>query len=474
VTIRFRLDGLILRSPSAAQWAPNDGTNTTQLPLETPAATITGAGAIATAEALGQPGVAGVAQTSAPASTEAFGAPTVAAAIVPAAIGSSGASGAPAIAAVVQTSALASAEALGQPGVTAGISATAIPSIEALGGPAIAGTVITAGIASGELLGQPDVAGAVVPAGIASREATGAPDIALGIDAASVPSEEALGTPLVGDPPLAQEIVDAGGISSAEAFGAPVVDLVSAAGSAARLRPRRVGQPVEITVHARGIAGVGAIVSAVQRPRRGLQEHRLVRRRDRAGCFSAWLTDVKAGKQEWPAMLSQHGAWGMTSEDLTPVGAWLDLYDDGKGLGVEGELAETQRGGDLYTLMKMKPRPAIKGMSIGYFAREFEMGTKPNEPRRRLKRIDVVEISLVTFPANAKAKVAAVKSIEQLSTVRDAEEYLCAKGLSKTESIALIARIKSASPGDPAGAGGPGDPAAEVAALLKRNTQLLT
>jgi hypothetical protein len=41
------------------------------------------------------------------------------------------------------------------------------------------------------------------------------------------------------------------------------------------------------------------------------------------GAFAAWLSDVKSGKQDWPAMLSQHGAWGMTSEDLTPVGAWL-------------------------------------------------------------------------------------------------------------------------------------------------------
>lgn len=193
------------------------------------------------------------------------------------------------------------------------------------------------------------------------------------------------------------------------------------------------------------------------------------------GAFSAWLADVKGGKQEWPAMLSQHGGWGMSAEDLTPVGAWLDFYEDGKGLGVEGELADTQRGGDLYKLMKMKPRPAIKGLSIGYYAREFEMGSKPDEPRRRLKRIDVVEVSLVTFPANAKAKVSAVKSIEAIATLGHAEDFLRAKGLSKTEAVALIARIKSARPGDPVGEkGGPGDPAAmaEIAESLRRNAAI--
>jgi HK97 family phage prohead protease len=184
------------------------------------------------------------------------------------------------------------------------------------------------------------------------------------------------------------------------------------------------------------------------------------------GAFASWLADVKAGKQEWPAMLSQHGAWGMTSEDLTPVGAWLDLYEDGKGLGVDGELADTERGRDLYTLMKMKPRPAIKGLSIGYLARKFTLGTKPGEPRRTLHQIDVVEISPVTFPANAKAKVSAVKAIEQMGSMREVEDFLCMGGMSKTQAMALIARIKGIGPGDPADAnGGPGDPAA-VAALI--------
>lgn len=184
------------------------------------------------------------------------------------------------------------------------------------------------------------------------------------------------------------------------------------------------------------------------------------------GAFAQWLSDVKAGKQEWPSMLSQHGGWGMTSEDLTPVGSWLSLSEDGKGLDVEGQLADTVRGTELYKLMKMRPRPALRGMSIGYIPREFEMGSKPDEPRRKLKRIDVVEISLVTFPANAKAKVSAVKSVEEIVTLREAAEYLRARGCSKTEAEALISRIKSARPGDPVGgAGGPGDPVADLAQL---------
>lgn len=192
-----------------------------------------------------------------------------------------------------------------------------------------------------------------------------------------------------------------------------------------------------------------------------------------AGAFGKWLADIKAGKQDWPAMLSQHGAMGLTSEDLTPVGAYHDLWEDGTGLGLAGEYAATQRGNELNILMRMKPRPAINGLSIGYRPRKFTQGTKPGEPRRRLHEIDVVEISPVTFPANRKARASA-KSIELLSTVRDIEEYLCDGGMPKTMAVALIAKIKGIGPGDPVDAnGGPGDQVAELKALIERNSAVL-
>lgn len=193
------------------------------------------------------------------------------------------------------------------------------------------------------------------------------------------------------------------------------------------------------------------------------------------GAFANYLADVKAKKRPWPAMLSQHGAWGMTAEDITPVGIWTELSEDGHGLKVSGKLADTPRGQELYALMKMTPRAAIDGLSIGYIAKEWEPASKPSEPKRRLKRIDLVEISPVTFPANGKARVGGVKSIEDLATVREIEEFLCdACDMTKTQAVALIARIKSARPGDPAGAGGPGDPVAELSAALKRNQTILS
>ena len=155
-----------------------------------------------------------------------------------------------------------------------------------------------------------------------------------------------------------------------------------------------------------------------------------------AGAFSKFLADVKAGNQPWPAMLSQHGGWQMSAEDMTPIGVWTDFAEDGHGLKVTGQLADTPRGLEMYKLMKMSPRPAIDGMSIGYIAKEWEPRSKPEDPKRRLKRIDLIEVSMVTRPANGKARVESVKNDW---TERDFERLLTRDaGLSRSEALVVI------------------------------------
>jgi uncharacterized protein len=154
------------------------------------------------------------------------------------------------------------------------------------------------------------------------------------------------------------------------------------------------------------------------------------------GAFSKFLSDVKNGNQPWPAMLSQHGGWQMTAEDATPIGVWTDFSEDGHGLKVHGQLADTPRGREMHALMKMSPRPAIDGMSIGYIAKEWEPRTKPDDPKRKLKRIDLIEVSLVTRPANGKARVTDVKS--EGFTERMFEQALREQlGLSRSEAEAV-------------------------------------
>jgi HK97 family phage prohead protease len=159
------------------------------------------------------------------------------------------------------------------------------------------------------------------------------------------------------------------------------------------------------------------------------------------GAFAATLALAEKTGQ-YPAMLLQHGGGGLfggNAMDSTPIGVWAELSEDSKGLKVEGVLAPTARGTDVYTLMKMKPRPAITGLSIGYIARKYTIGTKKGEPRRVLHEIDLMEISPVTFPANGKARVTGVKSVGGgLLTEREFEQLLQDAGLSRSESRVVV------------------------------------
>jgi HK97 family phage prohead protease len=135
-----------------------------------------------------------------------------------------------------------------------------------------------------------------------------------------------------------------------------------------------------------------------------------------SGAFADTLSRAKS-TNDWPAMLAQHGSF-LGGGDNTPVGLWTSMHEDSKGLVVEGKLAPTPRGQELYALMKMQPRPAINGLSIGYVAKEWSVRSRPEEPRRTLKKVDLMEVSIVTMPANPKARVTQVKS------VRDFEAFL--------------------------------------------------
>jgi hypothetical protein len=140
-------------------------------------------------------------------------------------------------------------------------------------------------------------------------------------------------------------------------------------------------------------------------------------------------------------------------------------------LRVQGTLADTPRGEEIYRLMKMSPRPALDGMSIGYVTKAWTPRTKPEEPRRLLTDVELIEISVVSRPANRLARIDSVKSIEDIASLKQAEEFLREAGLTKSQAVAFIAQIKRVGPGDPVDArGGPGDPVAEIVDALKRRT----
>lgn len=182
------------------------------------------------------------------------------------------------------------------------------------------------------------------------------------------------------------------------------------------------------------------------------------------GAFADTIAYAKATGQ-WPAMLLQHGGWGIGADDMTPIGIWTALEEDAYGLKAEGKLADTGRGKEAYGLLKMEPRPAINGLSIGYVAKSWEPRSRPEDPRRKLTKIDLLEVSLVTFPANSKARISSVKS----ATIRDAEKALRDAGLSRDEAKAVLASGWKGMPQREAG----GNDLNGLAESIRRNTSLL-
>jgi len=128
-------------------------------------------------------------------------------------------------------------------------------------------------------------------------------------------------------------------------------------------------------------------------------------------------------KGKFPPMLLQHGGGFLGGAmDALPVGKYTDMEENAKGLKVEGELfaLNTERGQYIYEGMKAG---SLDGLSIGCRVKEFVLGTKPTEPRRTIKSLDLVEVSIVTFPMNDKARIGAVKSAD-IKTIREFEDFL--------------------------------------------------
>ncbi|MDP3533506.1 MAG: HK97 family phage prohead protease [Alphaproteobacteria bacterium] len=121
-------------------------------------------------------------------------------------------------------------------------------------------------------------------------------------------------------------------------------------------------------------------------------------------------------KNKWPKMLWNHNA----SE---PIGVWTKMVEDQNGLYVEGKLLkDVRRGAEIYALLK---NGAIDGLSIGYSVQESHFDTQ--KKCRHLTKIDLHEVSFVTFAANPEAQILSLKNneIQQLNaSIQDATHSL--------------------------------------------------
>jgi HK97 family phage prohead protease len=132
------------------------------------------------------------------------------------------------------------------------------------------------------------------------------------------------------------------------------------------------------------------------------------------GAFAETLAEHKAAGT-MPKLLWQHDPW-------EPIGIWSDVREDARGLYCEGKLLlDIELGRKAHVLLKHR---AIDGLSIGYECLDWEVEESEPAPAssgpggmyvwcgpqvRRLKKINLWEVSVVTFPMNTEARVNTVK-----------------------------------------------------------------
>lgn len=143
------------------------------------------------------------------------------------------------------------------------------------------------------------------------------------------------------------------------------------------------------------------------------------------GAFAKSLEEAKASGR-MPAMLWQHNP-------DEPIGVWVEMREDDRGLFVKGKLAETQRGKEARELIKLG---ALTGLSIGYTTRTYQVDRENDS--RVLTDVQLWEVSPVTFPANSEARITGVKA-NDISSPKDFERFLRDAGFSRKEAKQITA-----------------------------------
>jgi HK97 family phage prohead protease len=137
------------------------------------------------------------------------------------------------------------------------------------------------------------------------------------------------------------------------------------------------------------------------------------------GAFKASLANWKKQKSA-PVMLWQHDSY-------SPIGVWTELEEDDKGLKVKGQLVlEVPLAVAARALIKAK---AVRGLSIGYRTLDYDIDRTTGI--RTLKKVELWEISPVTFPMLTQAQITNVKGEFD---ARAFERALRVEGLSEREA----------------------------------------
>ena len=124
------------------------------------------------------------------------------------------------------------------------------------------------------------------------------------------------------------------------------------------------------------------------------------------GAYGASLARLASGGRA-VKMLWQH-------DPTQPIGVWDEVREDALGLWVKGRiLTEVEKGREAAALLSAG---AIDGLSIGYRTVRAE---RDGKGQRLLAELDLWEVSLVTFPMLAEARVSAKNEAADADVWRD-------------------------------------------------------
>ncbi|MEM9303502.1 MAG: HK97 family phage prohead protease [Pseudomonadota bacterium] len=144
------------------------------------------------------------------------------------------------------------------------------------------------------------------------------------------------------------------------------------------------------------------------------------------GAFKKSLEMHRADRTA-PAMLWAHNP-------AVPIGVWNELSEDDHGLRVQGQLAlSVAKAREAFDLA----RAGALGFSIGFNPMDTEQGEAGN----LIYEVKLLEVSLVSLPANSQARVTAVKAAAGIDTLPAYERFLAdSLGISRREAARLATK----------------------------------
>lgn len=126
-----------------------------------------------------------------------------------------------------------------------------------------------------------------------------------------------------------------------------------------------------------------------------------------------------------------------------PIGKWTLAAEDEKGLLVEGELTPGNPKSE--AVLAALKHGTVDGLSVGFSSRGAEY-RELEDGGREFKSIGrLLEISIVSYPADEAARITDVRSeeLDEIDSIRDFENFLRdAGGFSKSVATSLVAKAR--------------------------------